>query len=307
MNDMNGMEYEKLFERNLGIYTQEEQKRIREARVVIIGCGGIGGVVAVALARSGMQNFILMEYDTYSLSNMNRQITCFSDTLGTNKGQNIKDTILKINPEAQVIVYEKPLTQDEMDEVIGMGDVIMPAADDWAISISMLGRAKELGKPAVMSYPVGALGRVSTFLPESPYAAECLAMPFACSVEDLRAFQNDPDNRRVLYYYQSLGGWRQDWFDDWCEGRRPHAQLCTIVWITGTLAAMEILKLVSGKWKPVVAPRYWLVTPEGAKMRKFGVGRRLMSRLSSRKLGKRLLPAIARRPWLIKAFTRAIS
>jgi molybdopterin/thiamine biosynthesis adenylyltransferase len=301
------MNYEDLFERNMGIFTDAEQARIRDARVVIVGCGGIGGVVAVALARSGMQNFVLMEYDTYSLSNMNRQIACFSDTLGMNKAQVVRDSILKINPECKITIYEKALTGDEIDDVIRMGDVIMPAADDWAISITLLGRCKELGVPAIMSYPVGALGRVSTFMPDSPYAAECLAMPFACSIDDLRAFQNDPDHRRVLLYYQTQGGWRQDWFDQWVDRKKPHAQMCTIVWITATLAAQEILKLVSGKWKPVIAPRYWLVTPEGSRIKKFGFGRRLMSRLSTRPSGKKLLPWIARRPWLLKAFTRAIS
>jgi hypothetical protein len=116
------------------------------------------------------------------------------------------------------------------------------------------------------------------------------------------------DHRKVLYYYQSVGAWRQDWFDAWCEEKRPHAQLCTIVWMTGTLAAQEIVKLVSGKWKPVVAPYYWFVTPEETKIKKFGIGRRLISRISGRTKGKsKLLPMIADRPWLVRAFTRLIS
>jgi sulfur-carrier protein adenylyltransferase/sulfurtransferase len=301
------MAYEELIERNLGVFTESEQEKIRNARVVIVGCGGIGGVVAIALARSGVENFVLVEFDVFAPSNMNRQITCFSDTLGINKALIAKDTILQINPDAKVTVHENALTPEKIDDTIRLGDVIMPAADDWAISITMLGRCKELGKPAIMAYPVGALGRVSTFMPQSPYAAECLAMPYKSTVEDLREFQNDPNNRKILYYYQSQGGWRQEWFDDWCEGKRPHAQLCTIVWTTGALAAMEIIKLVSGKWKPVVAPRYWMITPEGAKMRKFRAGRRLMSRLSSRKWGRKLIPAIAGQPWLVKAFTKVIS
>jgi tRNA A37 threonylcarbamoyladenosine dehydratase len=182
------MKYDELFERNLGIFTEAEQERNSDAKVVIVGCGGIGGVVAIALARSGVQNFILIEFDTFSPSNMNRQITCFSDTQGVNKALTVKDSILKINPEAQIHVYEQALTREKIWMTIRMGDVIMPAADDWAISITMLGRCKELGKPAIMSYPVGALGRVSTFMPNSPYAAECLAMPFKCSIEDLREF-----------------------------------------------------------------------------------------------------------------------
>jgi hypothetical protein len=186
--------------------------------------------------------------------------------------------------------------------------VVVPAADDWAISIYLLGRCKELGKPAILSYPVGALGRASIFMPESPYAAECLAMPAGCNVEELRDFQTDKDHRKVLYYYQSVGGWRQEWFDAWCEEKRPHAQMCTIVWMTGTLAAQEIIKLVSGKWKPVVAPYYWFITPEETKIKKFGIGRRLISRISGRTKGKsKLLPMIASRPWLVRAFTRLIS
>ena len=58
-----------------------------------------------------------------------------------------------------------------MDQIIQEGDVFLPAADQWPLSIAMLNRAKELGKPAIMAYPVGSLARVCVFLPESPYAA----------------------------------------------------------------------------------------------------------------------------------------
>ncbi len=304
---MNSIPYEELFERNLGIYTSAEQARIRSARVLIIGCGGIGGVVAVALARSGVEHFVLIEHDTYQPSNMNRQITCFTDTLGVNKACCVRDCILKINPLAEVAVHPEGLTPERVDEVISLGDVIMPAADDWALSIVTLGAAKELGKPAVMAYPVGALGRVSTFLPESPYAAECLAMPYKLPYAALKTFMDAPENRRILHYYRTQGAWRPDWFEGWCQGNLPHAQLCTVVWITGTLAALEILKLVSGKWKPVVAPRYWRITPTSACIAKFGLGRRLLSRLSGRPRGQRLLPLLAKRPWLVRLFTRLIS
>ncbi|HSB66209.1 MAG TPA: ThiF family adenylyltransferase, partial [Anaerolineales bacterium] len=170
--------YEQFFERNYGVFTAEEQERIRKAKVVIVGCGGIGGVVSITLARSGLGHFILYDYDSYQPSNMNRQITCFADTLGTNKALCVKADILKINPDADVTAFERPLHIDEIDEAIRQGDVFLPAADEWPLSIAALGKAKELGKPAIMAYPVGALARVSTFLPDSPYAAECLVMPY---------------------------------------------------------------------------------------------------------------------------------
>jgi sulfur-carrier protein adenylyltransferase/sulfurtransferase len=299
--------YEQLFERNYGIFTSEEQQRIRDARVVIIGCGGIGGVVATALARSGMEHFILYDYDVYSPSNINRQVTCFTDTMGFNKAECVADSLLRINPEIEVTVHTEALRPDEMADAIRMGDVFIPAADEWPLSIAALGLAKELGKPAIMAYPVGALARVSTFLPTSPYAAECLVMPYKAPYEGLKAFMNNPDHRRILHYYCTEGSWRKDWFDDWCESKRPHAQMGTMVWITGTLAAMEVIKLVSGKWKPVVAPRYWHVTPDGARIARFGLARRLLSRRVQKPAGQALLPFLNKRPWLAKLFTRLIS
>jgi molybdopterin/thiamine biosynthesis adenylyltransferase len=299
--------YDQLFERNLGIFDPEEQRRIRDARVVIVGCGGIGGVVAIALARSGLGHFILYDHDNYQPSNINRQITCFADTLGENKAVTTREAILKINPEAEVDVCPEALRPDEIGEAIQRGDVFMPAADDWALSIAALGAAKELGKPAIMAYPVGALARVSTFLPDSPYAAECLVMPYKVPYDGLKAFMDNPDNRRILHYYRSEGAWTQGWFEGWCEGKRQHAQLCVTVWITGALAAMEILKLVSGKWEVVAAPRYWHITPTSARIKKFGLARRLLSRQVRRPWGQALLPALARRPRLVRMFTRLIS
>lgn len=299
--------YETLFERNYGIFTSEEQGKIRDARIVIIGCGGVGGVVAQTLARSGLSHFVLYEHDQYDLSNMNRQITCYDDTIGAKKAEVTRDTILKINPEADIVMFERALQPGEINEAIDQGDVIIPAADEWPLSITVLGAAKEQGKPAIMVYPAGVLGRVSTFLPESPYAAECLVMPYKANFDELKVFMGDPDNRRILQYYQTTGGWREEWFEGFVEGSKPHAQICPIVWITGALAAMEVIKLVTGKWKPVVAPRYWHITMSGAHIARFGLGRRLLSRLIRKPWGRALLPALTQRPWLVGLFTRIIS
>lgn len=299
--------YEQFFERNFGVFTPEEQQRVRNTRVVIVGCGGIGGVVAVALARSGLEHFVLYEYDTYQPSNMNRQIECFTDALGSNKAVTIKEALLKINPEIEITLCDQALKPEEISDAIQQGDVIIPAADEWPLSIVMLDTAKDLGVPAILAYPVGALARVSTFLPESPYASECLVMPYRFPYAELKTFMDNPNNRRILQYYRTEGAWTQEWFEGWCEGALPHAQLCSPVWITGALAAMEVIKLVSGKWKPVVAPRYWHITPMGAQIAKFGLGRRLLSRLNRRSWGQALLPALAKRPRLVKLFTRVIS
>lgn len=300
------MNYEDLCQRNLGIFDRREQERIRDARVVIIGCGGIGGVMALVLARSGVGHFVLMEPEVYEPTNMNRQIACFTDTLGMNKATCIKENILKINPQAEVTVYERALVPAEIEEITKLGDVIAPVTDDWALSLTAIEMVRKSGKPAVMAYPVGALGRACIFLPDSPSVAECLAMPFGLPYDELGEYAGRPEARRLLQYYVTEGAWREEWFERWCVGELPHAKICTIVWITACLAATEILKLIIGKWKPVVAPYYWHITPTSARIKRFGLFRRLMSRLSRREGIQRQFPRLVKSKRLLRLFTRLL-
>jgi molybdopterin/thiamine biosynthesis adenylyltransferase len=299
------MGYEEFFQRNLGIFERKEQEKTRDARVVVIGCGGIGGVVALVLARSGVGHFTLMDAECYEPTNMNRQITCFCDTIGRNKAVCVRENILKTNPEAEVTVYERALVASEIEEVAKLGDVIVPAMDEWPLSLSVLETVRK-SKPALMAYPVGALGRVSVFLAESPSVAECLAMPYGFDYEKLKEYTMRPEARRLLQYYVTEGAWTEEWFERWAEGKLPHAQICTMVWTTGSLAALEVLKLITGKWKPVVAPYYWHITPTSARIRKFGFGRRLISQLSRREWVQRNFPRLTSSKRLLRLFTRLL-
>lgn len=309
MDKINNIEYATIFERNFGVFSIPEQEKIRNANILIIGSGGIGGVVAVSLARSGVENMTIFEFDTFQISNLNRQLCCNIDTLGVNKGAVTKESILKINPEANITVYERELLPEDIDSILKESnwDVIIPAADTWPFSVTMLDACVDAGIPSIMSYPAGALGRVCSFMPGGPYASECLTMPYKASYVELKNFMESAENRSVLYYYRKKGGWTQEWFEGFCEGKLPHPQIAPIVWITGTLASMEIIKIISGRWKPVAAPYYWEITPEGGRIAKFSWGRRLFSRIMTREWGKRLIPAFAKRPGLVKAFTKLIS
>ncbi len=301
------MHYEEAFWRNLGIFTPSEQARIRAARVLIIGCGGVGGVVAQVLARSGVEHFTLMDPETYEPSNINRQICCFCDTFGRSKAQCTKECILRINPAANVTALERALEMSEAAEVVRRFDAVVCAADDWPLSMLTIDVARSVGTPAVMAYPIGAFGRTTTFLPSSPSAAECMSMPLGLGYEELKAFTESPEVRRVALYYLTEGEWQEEWFEEWCEGRRPHAQLCITVWLVSVLAALEVIKIVSGRWPPVVAPRYWYVCPTGARIKKFSLARRLISRLAAREWARRRFPALARHRRLLRLFTRLLS
>lgn len=92
-------------ERTKLLLSGEAAEKLDKSHVAILGIGGVGGYVAEALARSGIGTFSLVDHDTVSLSNLNRQIIATRDSVGEYKTDVMKRRILSINPKAQVEVY----------------------------------------------------------------------------------------------------------------------------------------------------------------------------------------------------------
>lgn len=252
--------YHELFERNFGIFTPGEQERIRASGILIVGCGGIGGTVAVMLARSGMEKFILVDFDVYGISNMNRQIGCFSDTLGRNKAEVIGEEICKINPEAQVEVFPELLSHEKIAELIERVDVVFPAADDLAFSIVVFRDAQRLGKPSLMVVPSGTWANVTILMPDGPPVEEIEGVPKLGSYEELKTMLSTRKYRYGTYFYVPVADWRIDYYRSFIEETKPPAHIAPLVWLCSSLGAFEVIKLISGKWKPVSSPRYWNIT-----------------------------------------------
>jgi len=251
--------YETLFERNYGIFSSPEQDRIRKGRVLIIGCGGIGGTVAVMLARAGLEEFILVDFDIYSPSNMNRQAGCFTHTLGKSKVRVIEETIRRINPEARVTSHDRLLSHEEIARLMDEADLVFPAADDFAFSLFVFRDARRLGKPALLVVPSGTWAHVSLILPGGPSPEVIEGVPHLASYGELRETLEIRKYKLGTWFYVFEGNWRIDYYRDFVEGEARLAQICPTVWASSALGALEILKYLSGKWPPVVSPRYWHV------------------------------------------------
>ena len=89
------------------LYGAEGAKKIRTARVVVVGIGGVGSWAAEALARSGIARLTLIDLDHIAESNINRQIHALGSTLGQSKVQAMRDRILDINPDCDVCCIEE--------------------------------------------------------------------------------------------------------------------------------------------------------------------------------------------------------
>jgi molybdopterin/thiamine biosynthesis adenylyltransferase len=252
--------YYDLFERNIGVFTQKDQERIREAKIMIIGVGGMGGTVAVLLARTGFTKFYLIDPETYELSNMNRQIGCFIDTIGKYKVEVIKNDILRINPEAQVIGDSRKLSLPEIEKTIKewCPDVVIAEADDVAFSAKVIRIATRNGIYAITGMPSGFTGYVMAFPPYTKYTPEGIfGLPENLPYEELYRTVEAWENKCGRRWYLFHGKWRVSWFKEWREGKKPITQIAPAVWLVASLTATEIAKYIVGKWKLVLAPYVW--------------------------------------------------
>lgn len=143
-------------ERTERLIGEEAIKKIQRAKVAIFGIGGVGSFVVEGLVRAGIQKFILIDSDTISRSNLNRQIHATQNTIGQDKVEVMKKRILEINPEAQVEakkIFFMPETKERiLDSSI---QYIVDAVDTVTAKIEIICEANKLGIPIISAMGTG--------------------------------------------------------------------------------------------------------------------------------------------------------
>lgn len=130
--------------------------KLRSCHVAVFGIGGVGGYTVEALARSGVEHFTLVDSDTVSVTNLNRQIIALQDTIGRYKVDVMAERIKNINPEAVVEVHRCFFLHENQDEFdFSKYDYVVDAVDTVAAKIAIIMKAKEAGVPVVSSMGAG--------------------------------------------------------------------------------------------------------------------------------------------------------
>ena len=130
-------------------------EKLQKAKVAIFGIGGVGSYTVEALARAGIGNFILIDNDTVSLTNINRQLIATHKTIDMPKVEVAKQRILEINPNAKVEIYQElfmPETQGILDNTI---DYIVDCVDTVTAKIELVIRANKLNIPIISCMGTG--------------------------------------------------------------------------------------------------------------------------------------------------------
>lgn len=144
------------FSRTQMLLGPQALEKLRRARVAVFGLGGVGGYAVEALARGGIGALDLVDSDTISESNLNRQIFALRSTLGLPKTEAARRRVLDINPGIAVKTWELFYNADTADAFdLGAYDYIVDAIDTVSAKLLLIERAVQAGTPIISSMGTG--------------------------------------------------------------------------------------------------------------------------------------------------------
>jgi adenylyltransferase/sulfurtransferase len=150
------------------------QKRLKNAKVLCVGAGGLGSPALMYLAAAGVGTLGIVEFDTVDESNLQRQIIHGQSDIGRSKAESARDTVKEINPYVNVILHETRLDVDNVKEIFAQYDLIVDGTDNFATRYLVNDAAVLLGKPYVWGSIYRFDGQASVFWAEHGPCYRCL-------------------------------------------------------------------------------------------------------------------------------------
>ena len=154
-------QYSQLISRNWAFINAPLQKKIKNTKLLIAGCG-LGSQIAVLAARTGFQRFILVDGDTVSLSNLNRQ-AFYLDDLEKNKAIITADRLKKINPEVKLEIVRENISFKKCVDFVKRSDFVINTVDFDVVYYKLISEAQSQSKVALMPLNIGFGGMLLAF------------------------------------------------------------------------------------------------------------------------------------------------
>ena len=144
------------FSRTEMLIGNEGMEKLKNAKVAVFGLGGVGSFVCEGLARSGIGNFVLVDFDKVDQTNINRQLIATTKTIGRNKVDVMKERILDINPDANVEIYQEFFLADSTSDIITEDlSYVVDCVDTIMAKIAIICKSKEIGVPIISCMGTG--------------------------------------------------------------------------------------------------------------------------------------------------------
>lgn len=194
-------EYNEAFRRNIGWVSTDEQAKLQKATIAIGGLGGVGGDHAITLARLGVENFSIADFDTFDYSNFNRQSGATVNTIGKSKIDVTEQLMLDINPNIKVKKFSMGLTRDNLNDFLDGVNIYVDSLDLFALDIrrAVFHSCDDMGIPALTTAPMGMGAAFLSFLPGKGMSFEQYFGMSDPTTLDLQSVEGSPVEEYMLH------------------------------------------------------------------------------------------------------------
>ena len=260
---MSPFDYRQMTQRNLGFVTEAEQERLRSGRVFVCGTGGMGGACLQSLARAGVGAFEIADFDTFEVSNLNRQVFCTVDVLGRQKVEVTAERLRQIHPDV-VIQTHGERWFDDLDGILARCAVVVNGMDDIAAGVRLYRSARARGRTVIDAHS-STLPSVFVVKAGDPTPEERLKWPTR-GIEPARFTPAMLDACKraeieyVLVHSSTANHVDRTIAGEIALGKRPRISFAPMVITTGNLMAYEVIAALTGR--PHSADhRGWFLNP----------------------------------------------
>ncbi|MFT3725649.1 MAG: ThiF family adenylyltransferase [Hyphomonadaceae bacterium] len=242
--------YNEFTTRNIGFVTTDDQSKLRAAHVFIPGVGGMGAACLLSLARAGIEHFTIADLDVFEVSNLNRQVFAFLDTVGKDKAASAAEAILRINPEIKVDVLGKEWLE-RVDTLAASHPVIVNGTDDTQASVALYRAAKAVGASVVDAYasplPSVYVVRPGDLRPEERLGYPTVGKDWRQITDEDRAASFMKELEWVLVHSSAHKHVDLGVAAELAAGKRKRFSFAPMVITTGNLMAYEVIRLILGR------------------------------------------------------------
>jgi molybdopterin/thiamine biosynthesis adenylyltransferase len=155
-------------------FGEEGQEKLKKAKVVIAGCGGLGSPIAIYLAAAGVGTVRIIDHDTIELSNLNRQILHWDKDIGRNKTESSAEKLSQINGEVKIETLRETIDEGNVYRLTDGFDLIMDAMDNLPTRFLLNQAAIKHNIPYIHGAVHGLEGRAMTIIPGETACLRCI-------------------------------------------------------------------------------------------------------------------------------------
>lgn len=250
--------YQDSFQRNFGVISRDEQEKLRNAQVTVVGAGGVGGITLIQLARMGVGSIHVIDRDEFEASNINRQMLSSVSRIGSKKAAVAGEVLRDINPNLNVRTTVAYVAEDNADELLADADVVIDATDNLVSRVIVHRTAAKSGTPSVwIAVTPPFRGGVMSLTPDSkPYELVLRHPSYQKELTpEMREQVSALKDGRADYSVEQ--GALPEWRDAYLKREAPWAVLAPVANIVGVLASFEAFKFIIRRpdLSPVIGPR----------------------------------------------------